>query len=308
MLSLKDLSYLTALDELRHFGKAAAACYVSQPTLSGQLKKLEHQLGVALIERGSKKVIFTHVGLEIAQRARAMVLQAQEMEELARASTAPLTGRLKLAIIPSLAPYLMAKTGSTVNMLLPELNIELHELETHELLRQLRNGDIDIGILVLPQAQAGLRSLSLWQEQLWLGVGHNHEWAQKTQVTRTELAGADLILLKEGHCLADQAQQLCQIKSQSQAFRGASLETLRYMVSAGNGATLVPQLSMEAWLSHGDDKIIYIPITEPKQAREIGFLARSGSAYWPCVEALHNAMAGVLPDVSEGTQNVPLVL
>jgi len=308
MLSLKDLSYLTALDELRHFGKAAAACYVSQPTLSGQLKKLEHQLGVTLIERGSKKVIFTHVGLEIAQRAKAMVLQAHEMEELARASKAPLTGRLKLAIIPSLAPYLMAKTGSTVNMLLPELNIELHELETHELLRQLRNGDIDIGILVLPQARAGLRSLSLWQEKLWLGVGHNHEWAQKTQVTRAELAGVDLILLKEGHCLADQAQQLCQIKSKSQAFRGASLETLRYMVSAGNGATLVPQLSMEAWIAHGEDNIAYIPITEPKQARELGFLARSGSAYWPCVEALHKAMVGILPDVSEGTQNVPLVL
>lgn len=108
-----------------------------------------------------------------------MVLQAQEMEELARASKTPLAGRLRLAIIPSLAPYLMAKTGSTVNMLLPELNIELHELETHELLRQLRSGNIDIGILVLPQPQPGLRSLSLWQEQLWLGVGHNHEWAQK---------------------------------------------------------------------------------------------------------------------------------
>jgi len=308
MLSLKDLSYLAALDELGHFGKAAEACHVSQPTLSGQLKKLQHQLGIKLIERGSKKVILTHAGLEIAQRAKAMVLQAYEIEEFARASTTPLTGRLKLAVIPSLAPYLMAKTGSIINTLLPELSIELHELETYELLRQLRSGDIDVGILVLPQTQSGLRSLSLWQERLWLGVGHNHEWAQKKQVTRAELAGTDLILLKEGHCLADQAQQLCQIKSQSQAFRGASLETLRYMVSAGNGATLVPQLTMDAWLSHGDDKIIYIPITEPKQAREIGFLARSGSAYWPCVEALHNAMAGVLPDVSEGTQNVPLII
>ena len=308
MLSLKDLSYLTALDELRHFGKAAAACYVSQPTLSGQLKKLEHQLGVKLIERGSKKVIFTHVGMEIAKKARAIVLEAREVEELARASKTPLAGHLKLAIIPSLAPYLMAKTGAAVNLLLPKLNIELHELETHELLRQLRSGDIDAGILVLPQPQPGLRSLSLWQEQLWLGVGHHHKWAQKMQITQTELVGADLMLLKQGHCLADQAQQLCQIKSQSQAFRGASLETLRYMVSAGNGATLVPQLSMEAWLSHGDGTIIYIPIIEPKQAREIGFLARSGSAYWPCVDALHKAMASVLPDVPQGTQNVPLVL
>jgi LysR family hydrogen peroxide-inducible transcriptional activator len=308
MLSLKDLSYLAALDEVGHFGKAAAACYVSQPTLSGQLKKLERQLGVQLIERGSKKVILTHVGLEIAQRAKAMVLQAQEMEEFASASKTPLTGRLKLAIIPSLAPYLMAKTGVTVSTLLPDLKIELHELETHELLRQLRSGDIDVGILVLPQAQAGLRSLSLWQEQLWLGVGHNHEWAQKTQVTSAQLSGTELILLKEGHCLADQAQQLCQIKSQSQAFRGASLETLRYMVSAGSGATLVPQLSMDAWISHGDNTITYIPITEPKQARELGFLARSGSAYWPCVEALHSAMVSVLPEVSKGTQTVPLVI
>ena len=308
MLSLKDLSYLVALDELGHFGKAAEACNVSQPTLSGQLKKLEGQLGVRLIERGSKNVILTHVGSKIAQRAKVMVLQAQEMEAFARASKAPLTGRLKLAIIPSLAPYLMAKTGAAVSTLLPELKIELHELETHELLRQLRSGDIDVGILVLPQAQAGLRSLSLWQEKLWLGVGHNHEWAQKQQVTRAQLVGAELILLKEGHCLADQAQQLCQIKSQSQAFRGASLETLRYMVSAGNGATLVPQLSMEAWISHGDNTIAYIPITEPQQARELGFLARSGSAYWPCVEALHSAMASVLPKVSKDTQTVPLVI
>ena len=308
MLSLKDLSYLVALDELRHFGKAATACHVSQPTLSGQLKKLERQLGVTLIERGSKTVIFTYVGWEIAQRAKAMVLQAHEMEELARASKAPLTGSLRLAIIPSLAPYLMAKTGLAVSNCLPDLNIELHELESREMLRQLKSGDIDVGILVLPQAQAGLRSLSLWQEQLWLGVGHSHEWAQKKQVTRAQLGGAELILLKEGHCLADQAQHLCQIKSQSQAFRGASLETLRYMVSAGNGATLVPQLSMEAWISHGEDKMVYLPITEPKQAREIGFLARSGSAYWPCVEALHKAMDSVLPVVAEGTQNVPLVI
>ena len=308
MLSLKDLSYLVALDELRHFGKAAAACHVSQPTLSGQLKKLEHQLGVTLIERGSKKVIFTYVGWEIAQRAKIMVLQAHELEELARASRAPLTGRLRLAIIPSLAPYLMAKTGLAVSSCLPDLNIELHELESREMLRQLKSGDIDVGILVLPQAQAGLRSLSLWQEQLWLGVGRGHEWAQKKQVTRAQLGGAELILLKEGHCLAEQAQHLCQIKSQSQAFRGASLETLRYMVSAGNGATLVPQLSMEAWISHGEDKMVYLPITEPKQAREIGFLARSGSAYWPCVEALHKAMDSVLPVVAEGTQNVPLVI
>jgi|TARA_B110000977_G_scaffold79909_1_gene107173 LysR family hydrogen peroxide-inducible transcriptional activator len=308
MLSLKDLSYLVALDELRHFGKAATACHVSQPTLSGQLKKLERQLGVTLIERGSKTVIFTYVGWEIAQRAKAMVLQAHEMEELARASKAPLTGSLRLAIIPSLAPYLMAKTGLAVSNCLPDLNIELHELESREMLRQLKSGDIDVGILVLPQAQAGLRSLSLWQEPLWLGVGHSHEWAQKKQVTRAQLGGAELILLKEGHCLADQAQHLCQIKSQSQAFRGASLETLRYMVSAGNGATLVPQLSMEAWISHGEDKMVYLPITEPKQAREIGFLARSGSAYWPCVEALHKAMDSVLPVVAEGTQNVPLVI
>ena len=187
--------------------------------MSGQLKKLEHQLGVTLIERGSKKVTFTQVGSELAQRAKTMVLQAQEIEELARAAKTPLSGRLKLAIIPSLAPYLMAKRGSRINNSLPNLKIELHELETHELLRQLRTGNIDVGILVLPQAQAGFRSLSLWQEKLWLRVGHNHAWAQKTQVTRAQLIsgelGDELILLKEGHCLADQAQQLCQIKSQS---------------------------------------------------------------------------------------------
>jgi LysR family hydrogen peroxide-inducible transcriptional activator len=308
MLSLKDLSYLVALDELGHFGKAATACHVSQPTLSGQLKKLQSQLGVQLIESGSKKVILTHVGLEIAKRAKAMVLQAQELEAFARASNKPLTGRLRLAIIPSLAPYLMAKTGADVNAFLPDLNIELHELETHELLRQLKAGDIDVGILVLPQPQPGLRQLSLWQEPLWLGVGHHHPWAHKTQVTRTQLAGAELILLKEGHCLADQSAQLCQLKSQSQAFRGASLETLRYMVSAGNGATIVPQLSMDAWISHGEDKIAYIPITAPKQAREIGLLARTGSVYWPCVEALHHAMAQALPEVCADTQTVPLVI
>jgi LysR family hydrogen peroxide-inducible transcriptional activator len=139
-------------------------------------------------------------------------------------------------------------------------------------------------------------------------VGQNHEWAQKTHVTRVELEGTELMLLKEGHCLADQAQQLCQLKSQSQAFRGASLETLKYMVSAGNGATLVPQLCMDAWTNHGDDKIAYIPITTPKQAREISFLARSGSAYWPCVEALHQVMSSVLPEVSQDTHNVPVLI
>lgn len=308
MLSLKDLGYLLALKDLGHFGKAAQACHVSQPTLSGQIKKLQATLGVQLLESGTKKVIFTHVGLEMAHRAKQLIVQANEMEAYARTAKKPLTGLLRLAVIPSLAPYLMAKVGEQVASDLPDLNIELHELETQEILRKLKNGDVDVGIMVLTQPQAGLRQLSLWQEPLWLGVNQTHPWADKAHVTRQELAGAKLILLKEGHCLADQAAALCQLKNLSSAFRGASLETLRYMICAGKGATLVPQLTKDAWQSNGDDKMIYIPIAAPTQTREIGFVARSGSAYWPCVEALEACMNQVLPSTHKDAEVVPLVV
>jgi LysR family hydrogen peroxide-inducible transcriptional activator len=244
-VNLRDLKYLVALAEERHFGKAAERCHVSQPTLSAQIRKLEEYLGVSLVERQPKKVSLTETGERIVARARLVLHEADAIVELARTDRDPLAGELKLAFIPTVGPYLLPKVATRLKRALPKLKLLLYEYQTAQLLEKLRHGDIDMGILALPIPTDGLECRALYEEAVMLAVPDAHPLAQRERARLEDLRGETLLLLEDGHCLRDQALEVCsRVRvSEDQDYRATSLETLRQMVAAGHGVTLLPQLA-----------------------------------------------------------------
>lgn len=247
-MNLKDFKYLVALADTGHFGKAAEKTFVSQPTLSAQLKKLEEYLGVKLVERRPKNVQLTEVGKQIVVRARRMLDESNEIVALARSNTDPFAGKLKLALIPTIGPYLLPRVMKRIRKALPDLGLMLYEHQTEPLLKRLRDGEIDLGIVALPVPQDGLESCELYQEAFTLALPNNHPLAERSTIRLQDLRGHTLLLLEDGHCLREQALEVCSRVGVREAedFRATSLETLRQMVVAGLGITLLPELAVES--------------------------------------------------------------
>ena len=306
MISLKDAQYLVAVVDCGHFGKAAEQCFVSQPTLSGQIRKLEQKLGVQLLERHQKSVLVTDAGQALLPKLRNMLLLADEVESMAREQQDPFSGRLRLGIIPSLAAYIMPYLSRVVSEQFPGLQVELQELQTHVQLQRLQQGQLDVALLALPDEVPGLRSLSVWQEQLSLAVGLQHPLAGQQVVATHDLMEETMLLLEDGHCLADQTRHLCQLHGKQGAYRGTSLETLRHMVAMGAGVTLVPELTRLQWLAQGEDKLQFVQVNEPMPAREIGMMCRTSSGRWPLLQGLGKALHEALPNAPEQLQVVPI--
>ena len=208
-LKLKDLRYLTALAETRHFGRAAAACRVSQPTLSAQLRKLEQYLGVQLVERQPRHVTLTEAGAALAERARAVVAGSDDIVRLALNWRDPLAGKLRVATLPTVGPYLLPQVLPRLNKALPRLEILLYEYQTAAMLERLEAGELDLGVLALPVRAPSLQSLPLYDEPFMLAVPENHRLAARRQVQIDELGYDTLSLLEDGHCLSDQALAVC---------------------------------------------------------------------------------------------------
>jgi LysR family hydrogen peroxide-inducible transcriptional activator len=204
-MNLKDLKYLVALADTGHFGKAAERTFVSQPTLSAQLKKLEEYLGVKLVERQPKNVQLTEVGKQVVVRARRMLDEGDEIVSLARNNTDPLAGKLKLALIPTIGPYLLPRIMQKIRKSLPHLGLMLYEHQTEPLLKRLRDGEIDLGIMALPIAADGLETRELYEEAFTVALPNDHPLAAKSTIKVQELKGQTLLLLEDGHCLRDQA-------------------------------------------------------------------------------------------------------
>ena len=246
-MNLRDLRYLVALADERHFGKAAERCFVSQPTLSAQVRKLEDYLGVPLVERQPKRVALTPTGEKVVRRARALLQEADAIVELARNDRDPLAGPLKLALIPTVGPYLLPHVAGRLRKELPRLKLMLYEYQTEPLLQKLRAGDIDLGIVALPVVFDGLEAAELYDEPFMLAVPAAHALADVERVKLDDLRGETLLLLEDGHCLRDQALEVCsRIRvNEAQDYRATSLETLRQMVAAGHGVTLLPELAAE---------------------------------------------------------------
>jgi LysR family transcriptional regulator, hydrogen peroxide-inducible genes activator len=286
-IKLKDLRYLVALAETRHFGKAAAKCFVSQPTLSAQLKKLEEYLGSALIERQPNNVTLTEMGERVVERARRMLSDSDEIVELAHHGRDPLMGSLRLALIPTIGPYLLPLVAGKARKQLPRLKLMLYEYQTDALLERLKSGDIDVGILALPVSVDGFATRTLYEEPFTVAMPTNHRLAKRASVRLQDLAGEKLLLLEDGHCLRDQALEVCGPIGlhENDDYRATSLETLRQMVAAGHGITLLPALA--AATSHGDYRSLAVrPFTKPVPKRVVGAVWRTSSTRVAAIAAL----------------------
>jgi len=294
-MNLKDLKYLVALADTAHFGKAAERSFVSQPTLSAQLKKLEEYLGVKLVERQPKNVQLTEVGKQVVIRARRMLDEGEEIVALARNNTDPLAGKLKLALIPTIGPYLLPRVMPKIRKALPNLSLMLYEHQTEALLKRLRDGEIDLGIVALPIAQEGLQSRVLYEEAFTVALPNNHALAAKSSIKVQDLKGHTLLLLEDGHCLRDQALEVCSRVDVREAedFRATSLETLRQMVVAGLGITLLPELAVES--PFGSQRGLTIrQFANPAPSRTVGAVWRKSSTRAAAIAAVCDVVDRVM--------------
>jgi LysR family hydrogen peroxide-inducible transcriptional activator len=241
-MNLRDLEYFVAVAELGHFGKAAERCFCSQPTLSGQLKRLEEELGVPLFERFPGGVRLTGLGEQCLPAAREALSAAHRIEEFGKASRDPESGELVMGAIPTIGPYLWPFAMASLREHLPRLVPLLREEPTRQLLESLKAGRVDAGILALPLEAGGLDSADLWDEPFLLAVPATHPLAERTSVGTEVLEDMELLLLDDGHCLRDQALEVCRRSGarERDGFRATSLESLRHMVRSGAGATLLP--------------------------------------------------------------------
>ncbi|MFZ1099229.1 MAG: LysR substrate-binding domain-containing protein [Steroidobacteraceae bacterium] len=291
-LKLKDLRYLVAVADQRHFGRAAARCFVSQPTLSTQLKKLEHSLGVQLIERTPNNVSLTEAGEEIVARARRILEASDEVVALARSQRDPLSGRLRVALLPTIGPYLLPRVTRAIRRALPRLELMLYEYQTAPMLEKLHAGELDLGILALPVELGGLEVRELYSEPFAVALPEGHALARRPSVRVGDLKGERLLLLEDGHCLRDQALEVCARAgvSDSQDFRATSLETLRQMVATGAGVTLLPELAARG--GSGSARGVAIrPFVRPAPVRQVGAVWRRSTARRQSIEALCDLMA-----------------
>jgi LysR family transcriptional regulator, hydrogen peroxide-inducible genes activator len=294
-MNLKDLKYLVALADTGHFGRAAERTFVSQPTLSAQLKKLEGYLGVKLVERHPKHVQLTDVGRQIVARARRLLNEGEEILALARNNTDPLAGKLKMALIPTIGPYLLPRVMQKIRKTLPQLGLMLYEHQTEDLLRRLKDGELDLGIVALPVDQDGLETCELFKEEFTVALPNANPLAQKTSIRIPDLKGQTLLLLEDGHCLRDQALEVCSRVDirEAEDFRATSLETLRHMVVAGLGVTLMPELAVES--PFGAQRGLTIrQFTKPAPTRTVGAVWRKSSTRTQAIGGVCDVVRGVM--------------
>jgi LysR family hydrogen peroxide-inducible transcriptional activator len=291
-LKLKDLRYLVAVADTRHFGQAAARCFVSQPTLSAQVKKLEDYLGVQLIERHPRRIALTEAGQQVVTRARRIIEASDEIVTLAETQRDPLAGRLRMALLPTIGPYLLPLVAARIRRKLPRLELLLYEYQTGPMLEHLQAGDIDLGILALPVDHDNLSERPLFDEPFVVAVPEHHPLAQRRSARTSDLDGETLLLLEDGHCLRDQALDVCAAAKvkEKQDFRATSLETLRQMVASGSGITLLPQLSSSG--AYGNARgVAIVPFANPVPVRHIGALWRKTSARGKAIEVVCDVIA-----------------
>jgi LysR family hydrogen peroxide-inducible transcriptional activator len=271
-MNIRDLKYFLAVAELEHFGQAAELCHVSQPTLSGQIKKMEETLGIALFERTNRRVILTEIGSHIVEHARNVIKEVDAIYDVSERAGDPLSGKFRLGAFPTLSTYLFPKIVPKVKEVMPNIRLILIEEKTNQLIDRLRKGEIDAALLALPINDDFLVSQQLFSDEFYLAVPEGHELAGNDIVDQTELRQHKLMLLEEGHCLRDQSLEICQLHGvgEDQDFKATGLETLRQMVKVGTGITLIPKIAMR----DNDEGIRYIRFKQPAPNRKIGLVWR----------------------------------
>lgn len=277
-ITLRQLEYLVALAELRSFHKAAAACHVSQPALSTQIKQLEEQLGLKLLERNQRMVMVTPAGEEVVRRAHLVLNGANDLIEVAQALTLPMSGTLRLGVIPTIAPYFLPKALPKVRELFPDLRLLLYEEKTDVLVRLLNEGQLDLALLALGVELGDLATMELFQDRFLLALPEQHKLAQQKTVQHSDLFDQEVLLLEDGHCLRDQVWPVCESGGAHELgdFRASSLSTLTQMVCSKVGITLLPEMSVDVEVGRSE-QIELRRFKQPEPFRVIGLTWRKSA-------------------------------
>ncbi len=299
-MNLRDLKYILAVAETRHFGRAAERCFVSQPTLSGQIKKLEDELDVVIFERTNRSVEVTPVGEAILAHARLALEQTNAIEQVARAHQDPLAGPLRIGAIPTLSPYLMPLVLVPLKRTCPKLKLVLSEEITDSLLARLARHEIDAALLATAVEDSDLETIPLFDEPFWLAHPLGHPLNEHEDISAQDLEDLDLLLLADGHCLAHQVMEVCRLaqrptRGEMADLRASSLETLLQLVGAGFGCTLVPALAIRGgWMT--DSGIIARALHLPDAYRRISLVYRRSFPRRPALTAFADVVRGHLPN------------
>jgi LysR family hydrogen peroxide-inducible transcriptional activator len=276
--TFRQLRYLCALAEHLHFGRAAEACFATQSTLSAGLQELEQLLGATLVERTKRHVMLTPLGEQVARRSALLLRGAEDIVELAQAASEPLSGLLRLGVIPTIAPYLLPGLLGPLQRAFPRLKLQLREDLTAHLLERLAAGRIDAALLALPYDIGEVDTASIGEDPFFLACLPDHPLATKSEFTSADLAEAELLLLDEGHCLREHALAACNLPAAraGEGVRGTSLQTLVQMAAFGLGVTLVPRLAVEAGLADGTGLVVR-PMVDGAPARTLALAWRRSS-------------------------------
>ena len=293
-MTLTELRYVVAVARERHFGRAAEACFVSQPTLSVAVKKLEEELGVTLFERGPGEVSVTPPGQKIVEQAQRVLEEAARVREIAAAGRDPLVGPLRLGAIYTIGPYLLPKLVPIMRRTAPSMPLHIQENFTHRLGESLKSGEVDVILIALPFDEPGIATRAVYDEPFLVAVPKGHDWEDRRRISADELTSESLLLLGEGHCFRDQVLDICNVvrakerSSLAKTVEGGSLETIRQMVASGVGVTVLPSTSIGA--GGTGDLIRILPFARPAPTRRVGLAWRRSFPRPEAIEALRKAI------------------
>lgn len=303
-MTLTELRYIVAVARERHFGRAAEACHVSQPTLSVAIKKLEEELDLRIFERGASEISVTPLGEEIVRQAQSVIEQAGAIKEIAKRGKDPLAGTLRLGLIYTIAPYLLPALVKGVIERYPQMPLMLQENFTSKLLEMLRTGELDCAVLAEPFPDAGLAIAPLYDEDFMIAVPAAHPFATRSEISAEELKQETMLLLGAGHCFRDQVLEVCpefarfsaDAEGIRKSFEGSSLETIKHMVASGIGVTVVPALSVP---KEEQPHLRYLRFAAPVPTRRVVLAWRKTFTRYEAIAALRNAVYGcALSDVT----------
>jgi LysR family hydrogen peroxide-inducible transcriptional activator len=295
-MTLTELKYIVAVAREKHFGHAAEACFVAQPTLSVAIKKLEDELGVVIFERGGTEISMTPLGSQIVAQAERVLQQTASIKEIAKQNKDPLAGQFRLGIIYTIAPYLLPPLVKNMIEQVPQMPLILQENFTLRLLELLRQGELDAAIMALPFPDHGLLVQPLYDEPFVVALPKHHPWANRPNISTEDLKSETMLLLGNGHCFRDQVLEVCPEMSRfsttgdgiARTFEGSSLETIRHMVASGIGITVLPQASVLD-MHTKDGMLRYVPFAPPIPSRRVVIAWRKSFTRGAAIEAVRQA-------------------
>lgn len=296
-MTLTELKYIVAVAREKHFGHAAEACYVAQPTLSVAIKKLEDELGVILFERGGTEISVTNIGMQIVAQAERVLEQTAAIKEMAKQNKDPLAGHLRLGVIYTIGPYLLPPLVKSLIQRVPQMPLILQENFTVRLLEALRQGDLDAAIMALPLPDHGLSLESLYDEPFVVALPQAHPWTERKAISAHDLKQETMLLLGNGHCFRDQVLEVCPEMSRfassgngiQRTFEGSSLETIRHMVASGIGLTVLPSASVPD-MHTTEGMLRYLPFEAPAPSRRVVIAWRKSFTRKEAIDAVCNAV------------------